>query len=67
MKAPLSIGLAVHRGGQNDLGTGGAGFLEQGDEPLQRFHVAAAHLHNEAVAAGEVEALQHLGDGGQLL
>ena len=50
----------LHRSGQDDLGAGGAHALEPGDQLLQLLHAFAAHLHNEAVAAGHMEALAHL-------
>ena len=50
----------VHRGGQDDLGAGGAQLLELQDQVFQLGHAAAAHLDQEGIGTGDVVALQHL-------
>ena len=49
----------VHRGGQDDLGAGGAQLLELQDQMFQLGHTAAAHLDQKRVGTGDVIALQH--------
>ena len=50
----------VHRGGQDDLGAGGAQLLELQNQVLQLCHAAAADLDQKGVRTGNVVALQHL-------
>ena len=50
----------VHRGGQDDLGAGGAQLLELQNQVLQLRHAAAADLDQKGVCTGNVVALQHL-------
>ena len=56
-----SVQIAVvHRGGQDDLGAGGAQLLELQNQVLQLCHAAAADLDQKGVRTGNVVALQHL-------
>lgn len=50
----------VDRGGEDDLGAGGAQLLKLHDQMLQLGHTAAADLDQKGVGACNVVALQHL-------